>query len=135
MPSQDEGKLAGVTAGRAAEPELTVSICEETGHVGHFARIIVGYPDHWAKFCLTAETAAFLSQALAGSVQQQQPAPELSEVFRELALELDAEADNLGGGVGFVTRHEIAGRIRRRLAAQSQPAPGTDTAAGDDNHG
>jgi hypothetical protein len=54
--------------GGAVLPELTVSNCEEAGHAGHFARITAGYPWHSASFCLLAEQASFLSNALAGAM-------------------------------------------------------------------
>jgi hypothetical protein len=86
----------------AETPELTISICEQAGHSGHAARIIIGDAVSVTTFCLRPEHAVFLGQAL-GNV----PDPRLAAAMRVIN-----DYESLAKGL-VIPNAETRARIRR----------------------
>jgi hypothetical protein len=72
-------------------PELTISTCEQPGHVGHAARITIGDDTSVTTFCLRPEHAVFLSQALGNVLDPRLAAAmRVIDAYEELARGLVA---------------------------------------------
>jgi hypothetical protein len=108
--------------GTAAEPDVTISICEVRGHEGHAARITVADRTSTAVFCLPPKHAGFIGGALARFAPGQQQAERELAALRELLNEIGVMAANAPeDGDSFGVLEQIAMRIAAVDVPDSTP--------------